>query len=488
MIDDTQKAKLKILLVSSEVGPFAKSGGLGDVAGSLPRALSKLDVDIRVVMPKYATIPVKHFEGIEYLGEFQVNLSWRTQTAKILRKNDEVPIYMVENDFYFGRGGFYGYSDDNERFAFFCKAALDMMPLIDFYPDVIHCNDWQTGTLPLFLKEIYSKLLFYSKMKTLFTIHNLQYQGNFDMETMELLGIPAYCYENGSVEFYGRVSYMKMGLTYADWVSTVSKTYAQEIQTPEYSYGMDGVLRSVKGRMCGIVNGIDYITNNPETDSRLINTFDSGHLENKKLNKHALQEQLGLTVSDVPVISMITRLADQKGVDILASIFDAMMAEDVQFVMLGTGANDYEYLFKSYAQRYPGRVSANILFDDTLAQRIYAGSDMFLMPSLFEPCGLGQMFSLRYGTVPIVRKTGGLADTIFHYDHETKQGNGFVFESYDGNGLLWGVRQALDVYRMGEEEWSHVVRNAMACNYSWESSAREYKALYQSLVDGSETR
>lgn len=482
MNDDIQKAKLKILLVSSEVGPFAKSGGLGDVAGSLPKALRKLDVDIRVVMPKYATIPVKYFEDVDYLGEFQVNLSWRTQTAKILRKNGEVPTYMVENDFYFGRGGLYGYSDDNERFAFFCKAALDMMPLIDFYPDVIHCNDWQTGPLPFFLKETYKKIVFYSKIKTLFTIHNLQYQGNFDLQTMELLDIPHQCFENGSVEFYGRVSYMKMGLTHADWISTVSKTYAEEIQTPEYSYGMDGVLRTVKDHLCGIVNGIDYTVNNPAADDRLVYPFDCDHLEGKKANKRALQEQLGLLVQDVPMISMITRLADQKGVDILAGVFDEMMAENIQFVMLGTGANDYEYLFKSYAQRYPGRVSANILFDDTLAQRIYAASDMFLMPSLFEPCGLGQLFSLRYGTVPIVRKTGGLADTIFHYNQQTKEGNGFVFEDYDFGGLIWGIREALRIYRMGEEEWNHVVKNAMSCNYSWANSAREYKALYEKLI------
>ncbi len=482
MDDKKEDKKLKVLLVSSEAAPFAKSGGLGDVVGSLPKALQSMGADVRVVLPKYMSIKEEHLQDVEYVGSFCVSLSWRNQEAKILQKNGDVPVYFVENDFYFGRGRLYGYGDDNERFAFFSKAVLDMLALLDFYPDVIHCNDWQTGPLCMYLKETYHKMIFHSKIKTLFTIHNLQYQGNFDKSTMEMLGVPYYCYENGNVEFYGNVSYMKMGLIYGDWISTVSKTYAKEIQTQDFGYGMDGILRSRNDRLSGILNGIDYKTNNPATDSRIYQNFDSNNILDKKENKKALQKQLGLEQRDVPLIGMITRLANQKGLDILAQVFEEIMREDIQFVLLGTGESHYEHIFKNMEERHPGKVSANIMFDDVLAQRIYAAGDMFLMPSLFEPCGLGQMFSLRYGTVPIVRKTGGLADTVSHYNPKTKTGNGFVFESYDSGGLLWAVKEALKVYQMGEAEWSRVVKNAMESNDSWESSAKEYMTLYEKLV------
>lgn len=479
MVFLNENNNLKILLVSSEVAPYAKSGGLGDVAGSLPKALKNLGVDVRVVVPKYKSIKNEYFSDVTYLGSFLTSLSWRTQEAKILLKETEFPIYFIENDFYFGRDGLYGYGDDNERFAFFCKSAIDMLALIDFYPDVVHCNDWQTGPISLFLKEIYRKLVYYSKIKTLFTIHNLQYQGNFGSETMGILGVSNNCSPN--IEFYGNISYMKAGLMYADKISTVSKKYADEIQTDEYGYGMNGVLSDKKEKLCGIINGIDYIINDPATDTRIAKNFDVNSIYLKKENKRALQEQLGLEQRDVPIISIISRLADQKGLDLVAQIFEQLMREDIQFIVLGTGESRYEYMFKNFASRYPGRISANILFDDTLAQRIYASSDMFLMPSLFEPCGLGQMFSLRYGTIPIVRKTGGLADTITHYDVETKQGNGFVFEDYNGGGLLWAIQEALSVYHRGEEEWNQVVKNALNCNYSWDNSAREYVKLYEDL-------
>lgn len=276
---------------------------------------------------------------------------------------------------------------------------------------------------------------------------------------------------------------MKMGLIYADRISTVSQTYAKEIQTWEYGYGMDGILRSRKNDLSGIINGIDYLANNPETDSRIVCNYSWNQLEGKWENKRALQERLGLEHRDVPVISMITRLADQKGLDILSHVFHEMMQRDVQFVLLGTGETRFEYFLREMASRYPGRVSINIFFDETLAQQIYAGSDLFLMPSRFEPCGLGQMFSLRYGTIPIVRKTGGLADTIFPYDKETKKGNGFLFENYDGGGILWALDQALSIYNMGKDEWSNVVRNAMNSNYSWANSASEYIKLYDELKE-----
>lgn len=479
-MNKVKNGKYKVLMISSEAAPYAKSGGLGDVCGSLPKELQKLGVDVRVVIPKYKTIKQELIHKLEFVEEFQVNLSWREETAKIFCNNEEkVPTYFIENDRYFSRDNLYGYDDDHERFGFFCKAALDMLAKLDFYPDVIHCNDWQTGPLSMFLKGPYRKMIFYAPIKTLFTVHNLQYQGNFGNETMDLLEIPQDHYDN--VEFYNKISFMKMGLVYADKINTVSTTYAEEIQTPQYGYGMDGVLRSRKSQLFGILNGIDYHMYNPATDPQIEFPFDENTISMKKKNKSALQKQLGLPQKEVPMISMVTRLADQKGLDIVSESLEELLAQDIQFVVLGTGENRYEMMFRELEKRFPEKVSANLLFDDTLAQRIYASSDIFLMPSLFEPCGLGQLFSLRYGTIPVVRKTGGLADTITHYDSKTKKGNGFVFENYDKFGLLWGIKEALRIYHMGTKEWSYIIRNAMKCNYSWENSAKKYLELYEKL-------
>ena len=480
VMEEKKDDRCKVLMISSEAAPYAKSGGLGDVCGSLPKELKKLGVDIQLVIPKYQGIKE---EDLTYLGEFQVSLSWRIQTAKIFYKHGEVPTYFIANDMYFNRENLYGYEDDQERFTFFCKAALDMLIFLEYYPDVIHCNDWQTGPICMYLKELYKKVICYAPIKTLFTIHNLQYQGNFPKKTMEMLGVPYDCYNNGTVEFYGNVSYMKMGLMYADRISTVSETYAQEIQTPEYGYGMDGILRSRSNVLSGIVNGIDYLANNPQTDSELPFHYSLKSIARKKKNKTQLQNDLGLEEKDVPMITMITRLADQKGLDILAQCMEELLREDIQFVLLGTGEQKYQDMFYEMVQRYPQKVSANFKFDDTMAKKIYAAGDIFLMPSLFEPCGLGQMFSLRYGNIPVVRKTGGLADTIEHYNIQTKTGNGFVFETYDSNGLLWGIREALKVYAMGKKEWNQIIKNAMTSDYSWTKSAKKYSMLYHELCN-----
>ena len=469
---------LKVLVVSSEAAPFAKSGGLGDVVGSLPRILKDRGADIRVVIPKYRSIKNEHFIGINYLGSFETILSWRKQPAGILLKDDGIKTYFVENDYYFGREGYYGYGDDNERFAFFCKAVLEMLRFIDFYPDIIHCNDWQTGPICMLLKEIYGKFTSYKNIKSLYTIHNLQYQGTFSRETMEMLGIPDYCY--GNMEFYGQVSFMKSGLMYADAISTVSPTYAEEIKTFQYGYGLDGVMRLREDRLFGILNGIDYEANNPATDGRIDFNYDINSVEKKKLNKNELQKLLGLEQRDVPLISVISRLADQKGLDLVSWASEEMLNRDVQFVILGTGEKRLEDFFKGLQERHKGKVSANITFNDILAQKIYASSDIFLMPSLFEPCGLGQMFSLRYGTVPVVRKTGGLCDTVVHFNRETKTGNGFVFEHYTADGLMWAINQALETYY--SDDWITVVKNAMSCNYSWDKSADDYIKLYDKIL------
>lgn len=476
-----KKNPLKILFVSAEVSPYSKTGGLGDVAGSLPAALRGKGVDVRVVLPKFGSIQPGLLSSITPAANFTVHLSWRAQNAAIYAAEGDM-VYFIENDQYFNRDNLYGYDDDHERFAFFTKAAIEMLPHIGFQPDILHFNDWHSGLGPTYLRDLYRGFTFYSGMKSLFTIHNLHYQGNFERPVLWDIGLNDGYFTCGDLEFHGKISFMKAGIHHTDAVSTVSRTYAAEITTPAYGYGMDGLLqkRNQEGRLFGIVNGIDTAANNPETDPRLYANFNKDTLEGKRENKRRLQEALGLPQTDAPMFAMITRLAEQKGLDITAMIMDELMSLDIQLVILGTGEGRYESLFRSYAHNFPNKVSANITFDSTLAQRIYAGSDFFLMPSVYEPCGLGQLFALRHGTIPIVRKTGGLADTVMHYNKDTGQGNGFVFEDYVASGLMWAVREALDVY--GTSGWEPLVRNAMSGNYSWDFFAGEYVALYEKVM------
>ena len=473
---------LKVLFVSSEVSPYAKSGGLGDVAGSLPKALQAEGVDVRVVFPKYRTIKDEFLSSCKYITSFDVSLDWRTQKADIFTIRGDVPTYMIGNDFYFGRAGYYGYGDDNERFAFFCKAAIEFLDFVDFVPDVIHCNDWQTGPMCLYIKDVYSKITYFSKIKTLYTIHNLQYQGMFPRDTLRMMGLDEnYYFTNDKLEYYNMASFMKAGLLYSDAISTVSTTYAYEVQTPQYGYGLDGVLRCRADKLYGIVNGIDYELNNPATSKKIYANFDADNMAGKAENKKQLQAELGLPQrDDVPVLSIISRLADQKGINLVLQAAHELLSKDVQLVILGTGEYHYENMFRDLQYRYPDKVSANILFDDTLAQKIYAASDMFLMPSLFEPCGLGQLFSMSYGTVPVTRTTGGLVDTVQHFDPETGLGNGFQFQDYDAGGLMWAINQALTVY-YDKEKWNQVVQNAIRTRFSWNDSAKKYIELYKSL-------
>ena len=487
--------KLKVLFVSTEVKPFSQSGGLGDVAGSLPRALKAQGVDVRVVFPKYGNIPLKHLEGARYLTSLTTHLSWREQGASIYtiepkdlvpdRPNAEAQVYMIENDYYFGRDGYYGYGDDFERFAFFSRVSLEFLTKIDFQADIIHFNDWQTGVGCTYLKDIYRGFTFYENMKSLFTIHNLRYQGAFGREILWSVGLNDGYFTNGELEFYGNVSLLKAGIIHADAVSTVSDTYAKEIQTPSFGYGMDGLLRmrgENEGRLFGIVNGIDMKVNDPATDPRIFANYDSSNvLEIKGENKKKLQAQLGLPQLDVPMVGIVSRLANQKGFDIIAVSMDEILSKDLQFVLIGTGEGRYEELFKYYAWRYPEKISAQITFNDQLAQRIYAASDIFLMPSVYEPCGLGQMFAMRYGTIPVVRKTGGLADTVRHFGPESLDGNGFLFEDFVASGLMWALNQALAYYKT--PHWPLIIKNAMAGDFSWDKSARAYVELYKELRD-----
>jgi starch synthase len=476
--------KLKILFVASEVGPFVKSGGLGDVAGSLPKALGALGVDVRVVLPKYGTIDPRRLANLKEAASFEVTLDWRKPIARVMALEDDsapCPIYFIENEHYFNRGHLYGHGDDFERYAFFCKAVISMLASIDFQADIIHFNDWQTGLGCVYLKDIFKNFLFYENMKSLFTIHNLQYQGSFGREILPQVGLNDGYFVNDKLEFFNMVSYMKAGLTYSDYISTVSKTYAQEIQTPSYSYGLDGMLKARSHQLVGIVNGIDYTENNPATDPRLFANFDAQDMAGKAENKAQLQKQLNLPVRpDVPIFAIISRLAEQKGLDLIAAGMHELLQRDLQIVVLGTGSEQYEHLFWATAHHHPHKLSANIMFDIDLAQKIYAASDFFLMPSLFEPCGLGQLIAMRYGSLPVARKTGGLADTIVHYNYADKTGSGFLFEDYLPSGVIWAVDEALYLYGR-DAHFAAARKNAMTADFSWEASAKEYVKLYNHI-------
>ena len=480
---------MKVLFVASEVRPYCQSGGLGDVAGSLPTALRAHDVDVRVVFPKYGSIPESRLAGIKYTDSLNTNLSWREQGASIYtiapKTDDDVYVYLIENDYYFGRDGYYGYGDDFERFAFFSKISLELLPKIDFQPDIIHFNDWQTGIGCTYLRDIYRGFKFYENIKSLFTIHNLRYQGSFGRDILWSVGLNDGYYTNGELEFYGNVSLLKAGVIHSDAVSTVSETYAREIQTFAYGYGMDGLLYkrgNEDKRLFGILNGIDITNHNPATDKRISYNYSvSNACEKKKLNKNELQEKLGLPQRDVPLLAVISRLANGKGFDIISLALDEIISKDIQFIVLGTGEGRYEELFKRYSYHHRDKLSAQIMYDAHLAQQIYASADIFLMPSVYEPCGLGQMFAMRYGTIPVVRKTGGLADTVRHFNPESKEGNGFVFEDFVASGLMWALNQAIDYYY--SPDWPILIRNAMSCDFSWNKSAKAYVELYDRLRD-----
>ncbi len=483
---------LKVLMVSSEVVPFAKTGGLADVAGSLPKALATVGSDyagndVRIVLPHY-----KEVEGARYRMDFPVLTSERVETAIVressieaqyMREHRLVPVYLIDNHYYFYRDNLYNYDDDAERFTFFCQSVLEMLPRLGWQPDIIHCNDWQTGPIPFFLKVLYAKDPFYNKISTVFTIHNLQYQGNFEEKTLDLLGVSEDYFTPDRLEFYGGISFIKTGLIYADVLSTVSRTYAMEIQQPESGERLDGLLRERSKDLYGIVNGINYHEFNPKTDPRLYRNYDQYSIENKQENKISLQKELGLPVRNVPVMGMISRLAQQKGIDLLAGIIDQLLDLDVQLAMLGSGEPEYEKIFLDIKARYPEKAGIYLGFNPVLAQRIYAGADLFLMPSRFEPCGLGQLIAMRYGNIPVVRATGGLADTVHDYNPVTGTGNGFVFLEYDKNAFYQVIRRALNLYWHEPAQWQKLARNAMEQDFSWARSAVEYLQLYYEAIN-----
>ncbi|MHB8129966.1 MAG: glycogen synthase GlgA [Mobilitalea sp.] len=474
---------LKILMATSEASPFAKTGGLADVLGSLPSALIKQGVDVRVIMPKYGTIPEQLRDSIIHKYYIYVKLSWRNLYCGIEQAQyNGVTYYFVDNEFYFNRDSLYGYQDDGERFAFFNRAILDALPLLDFTPDVIHCHDWQAGMVPVLLEAQYRHLDFYQNISTIFTIHNLKYQGVYMISEMkEWFGLGNEYFTADKLEFFGAASFLKGGLAYAHILTTVSETYAGEIKNTFYGEHLEGLLNARGEDLYGIVNGIDYDEFNPKTDKLIYQTYTKSNLVGKTANKVALQKELDLTVDEeIPMIGLISRLVDQKGLDLIACMLGEILSEKVQFVILGTGDEKYESLFKEAMYQYPGKLSANTRFDNVLAHKIYAASDFFLMPSLFEPCGLGQLISLRYGTLPIVRETGGLKDTVISYNDATGEGNGFSFTNYNAHDMLHTIRRALAVYQRKTLR-GKLRKSAMSCDFSWQNSAIKYMELYQSM-------
>jgi len=479
---------VRILFAASECVPFIKTGGLADVVGSLAPVLAQKGHDVRVILPKYAAIPEKFENNMHHVVDFEVQLGWRRQYCGIeALEQDGVTYYFVDNRYYFGRNYIYGLGgDEYERFAFFARAVLNSLPLIPFEPEVIHAHDWQAGMVPALLRIQYSHLPAYNNIKTVMTIHNLQYQGIFGIrDVQDVLHLPDSVFTDDKLECHGAANYLKAGLVYADEVTTVSPSYAEEIQTSYYCERLDGLLRAKRDHLTGVLNGIDTVEYDPTGDPSIAQTYSVDDMSGKAVCKRALQEQLGLEVRpDVPVIGMVSRLSNQKGLDLVDYVIADIMREDVQLAVLGMGDSRYVNLFSWAEQNYPGRVAARFAMDHDLAHRIYAGSDMFLMPSQFEPCGLSQMISLRYGTVPIVRETGGLRDTVLSYNDYTNAGNGFTFFNYNAHDMLHTLQRALHYYHNRKDVWKTLMERGMSGDYSWRHSAEMYISLYQSILPG----
>ncbi len=477
----------KILFVSSECVPFIKTGGLADVAGELPKYIDRENYDIRVIIPNYRVIPEKFKQNFVYKTHFYMDLGWRRQYVGILETElNGVKFYFVDNEYYFNGDRPYGnILEDLEKFAFFCRAVLSALPSLDFRPDLIHCNDWQTGLIPVYLKDVFSQNEFYRGIKSIMTIHNLKFQGVWNKKTVkDITGLSDYYFAPDKLEAYGDANYLKGGIVYADYVTTVSETYAKEIQTPFYGEKLDGLMRARANCLSGIVNGIDYSEYNPETDKCLWYPFNVENFRKvKPKNKKELQKELGLEVDEKKfMVGLVSRLTDQKGLDLIEYVMEELCSDDMQFVILGTGDSKYENMFRHYEWKYKGRVSSSIYYNNERAHRIYGSCDAFLMPSLFEPCGLSQLMSMRYGTIPIVRETGGLNDTVQPYNEYESTGTGFSFRNYNAHEMLDAVRYAKHVYYNNKREWNKIVDRAMTTDFSWSGSARKYEQLYDRVL------
>lgn len=476
-----------ILFAAGEGLPFCKTGGLADVIGSLPQALVRAGHDARVVLPLYKSVIEKHYGELSRIGTIQVHSGWIDQPATFYQAVvNGVVYYFIEHQGYFERDGYYGYEDDGERFAFFQRALLDMIYKINWWPNIIQANDWQTGMVPLLCHACYGDDGRYQNIRHIYTIHNLAFQGNFGVDMMpSCLGLDYSYFDNGSIKFDTGISFMKAGIVYADMLTTVSPTYAQEIMSPEYGERMDSILRYRRRDMEGIVNGIDTETWNPAKDMHLAKNYDVRNwYSGKMVNKLALQKELGLQErKDVCMLGIVSRLTAQKGMDLLAEKLPEIMGMDIQLVILGTGEKAAEDTFKWLEATYKGKAVYYCGYNEDLAHRIYAGCDMFLMPSRYEPCGLGQLIAMHYGTLPFVRETGGLKDTVHPYNQYTGEGNGFSFSAADANDMLYTLRWALKQYYTNRAGWKGLVRSAMQEDVSWDKSAKNYERIYYRLCN-----
>lgn len=477
----------KILFAASECVPFIKTGGLADVVGSLPKCFDKNEYDVRVMIPKYMCMDEKWKSQMKYVNHFYMDLCWRRQYVGILEMEYEgVKFYFIDNEYYFAGPKPYGEMRyDLEKFAFFSRAVLSALPVIDFRPDIIHCHDWQTGLIPVYLKDSFSQGDFYSGIKTIMTIHNLKFQGVWDVDTIkDIAGLSDYYFTSDKLRDYDDGNFLKGGIVYADMVTTVSDTYAEEIKTPFYGEGLDGLMRARSNCLRGIINGIDYNEYNPATDKYIANNFSKDNFRKEKVkNKVALQKQLGLEVNPRKMmIGLVSRLTDQKGLDLIARVMDELCQDALQFVIVGTGEERYENMFRHFDWKYGDDVSANIFYSEELSHKVYASCDAFLMPSLFEPCGLSQLMSLRYGTLPIVRETGGLKDTVEPYNEYENTGTGFSFRNYNAHEMMGTIRYAEHVYYDKKRDWNKMVDRAMNVDFSWKTSAEKYQQLYNDIL------
>ncbi|NLI22666.1 MAG: glycogen synthase GlgA [Clostridiales bacterium] len=477
---------MNILFTASECVPFVKTGGLADVVGSLAPVLARQGHDVRVMLPLYTNIAQEWQQKMQFVLHFDVQLGWRRQYCGVLMlKREGVTYYFLDNKYYFGRPYIYGLGgDEYERYGFFCRAVLNALPLIEFHPAILHAHDWQSGMVPALLKIQYAHLPFYSDIRSLFTIHNLQYQGIFGIrEVQDVLGLGDGLWSSDKLECYGCANFMKAGLVYADAISTVSPSYAEEITTAYYGERLDGLIRARKDTLYGVLNGIDTAEYDPQNDPLIYAPFSRDDLSGKAENKRRLQAELGLDVNpDIPLIAMVGRLTNQKGLDLVDCVLGEMMGENMQLAVLGMGDARYTNLFSWAETQYKGRIAARFAMDNGLAHKLYAGADFFLMPSLFEPCGLSQLIAMRYGTVPIVRETGGLRDTVLSYNEYNHVGNGFTFLNYNAHDMLTVIRRALGFYHGDRPVLEALQKRGMEADYSWAHSARDYVAIYEKLT------
>ena len=479
----------KILFVASESVPFIKTGGLADVVGSLPKSFPKEEFDVRVVIPNYTCIPWEYRSDFKYITHFYMDLgqvSGSEYVGVLTTQYDGITFYFIDNQRYFGGNTPYGDTRfDIEKFCFFSKAALSILPSINFKPDIIHCHDWQTGVLPVYLHTIFRDNHFYDNINTIMTIHNLRFQGIWDIKTLQkITNFPDYVFRPTDMEYNKDANMLKGGMVYANYITTVSNSYKNEIQNDYYGEGLDGVVRQKSGDLYGIINGIDYNEYNPETDNEIFSKYNKySFIENKLYNKRGLQHELGLEQNDNKfMIGIISRLTDQKGVDLIARVIEEIVDDHTQLVVLGTGDKGYEDMFRYYEWKLKGKVSANIYFSNNRAHKIYAAADAMLVPSRFEPCGLTQLISLRYGTVPIVRETGGLRDTVEPFNIYSDCGTGFSFANYNAHEMLNTINYAKHIYFNNRDKWNGIAFRGMEKDYSWGNSAQDYAGLYRKLM------